>query len=70
MLAGGRAVVAGTLLPRFLGAAGTAPARLTTRGLGAGLRRPLPVRLVEVSSLNVTSRTWWRASMDQCLRTK
>ena len=25
----------------------------------------LPVRLVAVSSLNVTSRTWWCASMDQ-----
>ena len=34
----------------------------------ARLAGPLPVRLVEVSSLKVTSRTWWCASMDQCSR--
>ena len=36
----------------------------------ARLAGPLPVRLVEVSSLKVTSRTWWCASMDQCSRTR
>ena len=36
----------------------------------ARLAGPLPVRLVAVSSLNVTSRTWWCASMDQCSRTR
>ncbi|HEV8278023.1 MAG TPA: hypothetical protein VGQ26_20325 [Streptosporangiaceae bacterium] len=34
----------------------------------ARLAGPLPVRLVAVSSLNVTSRMWWCASMDQCSR--
>src|ERR1035441_9099090 len=36
----------------------------------ARLAGPLPVRLVEVSSLNVVSLMWWCASMDQCSRTR
>ena len=35
----------------------------------ARLAGPLPVRLEATSSLKVTSRTWWCASMDQCSRT-
>src|SRR6266567_7802053 len=34
----------------------------------ARLAGPLPVRLVPVSSPNVTSLMWWCASMDQCSR--
>ena len=36
---------------------------------GGQVYAPFPVRLVEVSSPKVTSRTWWCASMDQCSRT-
>jgi hypothetical protein len=35
----------------------------------ARLAGPLPVRLVAVSSVKVTSRMWWCASMVQCSRT-
>ena len=36
----------------------------------ARLAGPLPVRLVAVSSVKVTSRMWWCASMLQCSRTR
>ena len=46
--------------------------RVTARAarMVARLAGPLPVRLGEVSSLEVTSRTWWCASIDQCSRAR
>jgi hypothetical protein len=44
-------------------------AAVTAARMVARLAGPLPVRLAEVSSLNVVSLIWWCASIDQCSRT-
>jgi len=43
---------------------------MTVARMVARLAGPLPVRLAAVSSVKVTSRMWWCASMLWCSRTR